>query len=1000
MISLDFLGFHAFWAIPFALLPAALHWWWTRSAVRPSASAVLPERLLVISQRVSFVTILCMLAIAALAGWKALWILPLQFVAMTATTYRARRALFAETWSFGSYLSWRVRLHVGMFGLWWLIALAPAAVAEVHGQAQWWLAGLALVIALAWHHWSGRVLLVLLGASRLDRPELDAHFQRVFSAARVPTPPLWRAGAAGSVLANAFAMVTLGQRGVLFFDSLLEQLSADEITAILAHEVAHLEQFTRRRLLGLYLVTSVLIVLLMMGSAIVSALIPGFESWLWLVSFIGVFGGILLRARRMQAHETGADLRAVELCGNPGALIRGLTRIYEINHIPRRWSRQLEERATHPSLARRIQAIRGQAATPQTAQVSMERVVVASSESGRCVTIDPTRIAFLWIDGDIGDSATVLDRANRVEMVTYDQLSELRLATNRGSIALMAVDRDRHRWSMPIREIDAERVQAALDLVDHQVVASSPARDFAVARRAAVLLVVLLAAPYNAIGAVIGPALLAMRRPKRPIMLALAAALAGTALASINELNVSIVRIALLSILALTVLWSVRRPPQPDAGQPVMWLSVEWVALLIPVALGLIIAAASARDLFGLHAAVRDRAWFTAALATVAVFCFVHTGQRSTRRVGLSVAVLATISLVVGSPWFLLHAVADPLVTVMPFFNERVVPAVTLARRDVVGEFSSVRLTADGKHFLLFGEDSVIAETEDDDAALPQPHRFIIGGFDRWSREIRAFDVAAIDDQRLLVLNRDRSSSHLHAEDLRTGEVLWTTTVPDVAVATVQASPDGRWRALARLGNAFERIDGQVGSAQVRSTRWTITSDAHSYIDMPRVDDGSIALGIAPQWEEPSLSWLLSDFRETTRLLRVDPSGTSELATSHLSVECPAPPMDVAGFVCISLDGRSSRLWRVDAARGGLTPIGETARLIWKPSQLSNQQLVGIASGRPVIISLDSQTVVTLTRDQSCWTQDVAVARDVMIAICNPGGATTVTQFQLPAGVH
>lgn len=260
------------------------------------------------------------------------------------------------------------------------------------------------------------------------------------------------------MLANAFAMVTLGQRGVLFFDSLLDQLSAEEITAILAHEVAHLEQFHRRRLLGIHLVTSILIVLLMIGSAVVSELVPGFGSWVWLISCIGVFAGILLRARRMQSHETDADQRAVELCGDPDALIRALIRIYEINHLPRRWSAQLEERATHPSLARRIRAIRGHAATPDTAASPIvARVTVTSSEPGRSVVIDPTRIGFLWIDGGVGESDDVVTRASRVEMVAYDQLSELRLAAKGGAIALVAVDRNGLRWSLPIRDADARR---------------------------------------------------------------------------------------------------------------------------------------------------------------------------------------------------------------------------------------------------------------------------------------------------------------------------------------------------------------------------------------------------------------------------------------------------------------------------------------------------------------------------------------------------------------
>jgi Zn-dependent protease with chaperone function len=998
--SLDFLVLHASWAIPLALIPAGLHWWWTRSIVDVSASAVLPERLLAVSQRVSFVTILCALAIVAIARWNAVWILPLQFVAMTASTYRLRLALFAETWSFGSYLSWRLRLHIGLFGLWWLVGIAPAAVAEAGTQAQWWLAGLSVAIALAWHHWSGRVLLVLLRASPLDRPDLDVHFQRVFTSARVPTPQLWRAGVRGGVLANAFALVTLGERGVLFFDSLLDQLSAEEISAILAHEVAHLEQFHRRRVLVIYLVTSILIVLLLIGSAVVSELIPGFESWVWILSSMGVFAGIALRARRMQAHETDADQRAVELCGNPEALIRALTRIYEINHLPRRWSSQLEERATHPSLARRIRAIRGHAATPDTApSPTAARVVVTSSEPGRSVVIDPTRIGFLWIDGG-GESEDDLDRANRVEMVAYDQLRELRLAAKRGSIALVAVDRNGHRWSMPVHDADAERVQTALDLIDHLVVARPPARDFGMARRMAVLIVIVFAAPYNAIGAVLAPALLALRRPTRPLMLALAAALAATAIASVNEIDVSLVRVVLLTILTVIVVLSVRRPPQEEQPDAPHWTWIERAGLLAPVLIGFVFAAANAQDLFGLHSAVRDRSWFTAALAAVAVFSFVQTSERTSRRAGLGVAILATAALVIGSPWFLLHAVADPLIADMPLFRDTIVPVTTLRQQSVSGTFNSVRLTPDGMHFVLAGDYQEHAEYDYDVTDPQPPLRFVAGAFDGWQREIRAYDVAAIDDQRLLVLDRERGSSSLRAEDMRSGRVLWTITLPDSHLVSVQASPDGRWRAFARRRNQFERIEGRVGTSAVTSMRWTLDSVEASYLDVPRSDGGNGALAVASTFQFPTLTTLLTDLRETKRLLRVDASSLTEIATSNLRVECPPPPIDVTGSICVSYDGRSSRFWRVDLSSGQLTPLGEVRDLVWKLWQPSQQRLAGTVDGRPMLAALDFQTVITLSPDQRCWAQDIGVSRDVVVAACYDMNGTTVLQYRMPAGAY
>jgi hypothetical protein len=70
------------------------------------------------------------MTIVMIAQWHAAWILPVQFVALAASAYRARRVMFAETWTFGRYLSWRVRVHTGMFGLWWFVALAPVLVAQ------------------------------------------------------------------------------------------------------------------------------------------------------------------------------------------------------------------------------------------------------------------------------------------------------------------------------------------------------------------------------------------------------------------------------------------------------------------------------------------------------------------------------------------------------------------------------------------------------------------------------------------------------------------------------------------------------------------------------------------------------------------------------------------------------------------------------------------------------------------------------------------------------
>ena len=989
----DVLSVPPLWiALIVALFPAALHWSWTRTFSDRAGVGVVPERHLAIAQRMSAVTALCTMGIVILAGWSASWILSVEFVALSGSTYRMRRALFAETWPFHRYLTWRVRVFAAMFGFWLFMVVAASAVAAVAPPLSWGIAGLSVAIALAWHHWHGRVLLFMLGATRLERPDLDVHFQPVFDRARVPRPPLWRAGMTGGVLANAFALPTLSYRGVLFFDTLLEQLPADEITAILGHEVAHLEQFNPRRLRGLYLITVVTILLLLMGVTVASVIAPELEEWTTVIACLASFAGLWLRARRMQSHETDADLRAIELCENPEALVRALTRIYEINHIPRRWSVQAEERATHPSLAGRIRAIRQRAGAAPADTVLLERLVIASSEPGRCATVDRDRVGFFWIDGDATSGDDLVARARRAEVIAYDQLSELRIDATRGALTLRAVDHHARRWSMSIRETDIARVQSALDRVDHMIVAA-PSPELGLGRRIGVLLLLVLASTFNAGAAVLVPALLALRRPTRRVMMGLAMALTGTAILTAFDADVSTTRMAVLAILALLTLWSVRRRPQhePPPTAP-GWLWIERAGFAIPSLIGLALIAASAHDLFGLHTAVRDRSWFAASILAMATFLLFST-DRPSRRVGRIAAVIAATSIWVGSPWFLVYVVGDPLVAEMPSFTERTIPLDVVSKRSVDGEFSSVRLTPDGQSFLLSGYDED-AESNDDE---PRPQRFLAGGFDGWSREVHAFDARPIDNRRLLRLDHDHGSSRLTAEDLRTGEDVWTLTLPNVAASTVEASPSGAWRAIARRANQFTRIEGRIGTAEVKETLWTIAADRRAYVDAPRVDGGAVALGVATIWEEPAATWLSSDWRQTTRLLRAGPDFTSDVATSHLRVECPPPSIDGGGYVCVSFDGRSSRFWRFDPQSGDLLPLGQTRQIIWGTWQHTGHRIAGTIGGLPVVVALDSGTLLKLTpRRWDCWINDFAVSADFVVTTCTRSGSTSLMRYHAP----
>ena len=99
-----------------------------------------------------------------------------------------------------------------------------------------------------------------------------------------------------------------------------------------------------------------LIVLGALWSPMLGKWAPGFP---WAAVWPGVVViALATLARRRQRDETAADLRAVALTGDADALARGLGKLHTLAHVLRRRDSDLERRASHPSLARRLRAIR------------------------------------------------------------------------------------------------------------------------------------------------------------------------------------------------------------------------------------------------------------------------------------------------------------------------------------------------------------------------------------------------------------------------------------------------------------------------------------------------------------------------------------------------------------------------------------------------------------------------------------------------------------------
>src|SRR6266850_2305469 len=338
-------------AFAVVLLPGIAAWWTGRRLIPLRDDPALPERLMARRTRLAQAAGVCWAGQLFLPG-GALWMLAPGLLALLTGSFASRRALFDESWGLLPYLSWVLRLGVASGGFWTLLATAPSIV-EWSGGSWPTIAALAAVL-FAWSFWFAGIFRALIGARRLDRSDLQPAFEEILARSRAKAPGLYRAGPRGGRWVSALALPSVRGSAVLMSDTLLDLFDRDEIAAIFAHEVAHLEHYDGRRRLFM-LLSQWLIVLLGVVAApvVIHSIDLGLRNWIPGIWFFLIWLTLSMRVSRHQAHEAESDRRAVELCGDGSALARALTKLHALTRLPRRWPLEMERTASHPSLGRR-----------------------------------------------------------------------------------------------------------------------------------------------------------------------------------------------------------------------------------------------------------------------------------------------------------------------------------------------------------------------------------------------------------------------------------------------------------------------------------------------------------------------------------------------------------------------------------------------------------------------------------------------------------------------
>jgi Zn-dependent protease with chaperone function len=904
-------------ALLLVLTPALLRWWWGRSLAAQADDPAMPERLTAFTRRVAVLSWAC--AGLAIVGWPSYTFatLALLIVAQLVARFPLRKILYQETWTLGVYTAFFLRLMLGVYGL--AIALVSAPwLASQAGRFDW-VAAAAIAMTLAvWQWYSDVVFRRLVSAQPLTDPVLLERFNALVSASDAPSPRFEYVPMHGGVLANAVAVPSLRRPAVLITETLLSRFSGDETVAICAHEIAHLEHYTRarlrRRAIGIFAVIAVTAAI-----APVNRLIFGAHDstafWIW--PFV-LFAGLMLRARRRQQNETASDLRAVALTGDPEALVRALTKLHTIARVPRRWDQARERQATHPSLARRIRDIRASAGV--TAAPLAAPATFPAANGGSAVTFEPAHVNWMSDGG-------------AKQALEYASLVELRLhASPTGALTLVAVDRAGRRWQLTPRADDVPALQNVLDTVDGRLTHDPKAggRTFSPVFTRAIAYITVSVASMAGQFAFALVALLSVFVPSpRLLNAAGAAGLASTLLMLLGPSD-GLFRVGLAlpcAALAMTCFgfaWAKRDEHPRGTSVLVGILTLATIATLAFAALGGI-------DPVRLHQGIRSDPSAVVMLAALAGAAW-GWRRRAERFVSLAALTCAGAVFTIGTTAFLHAFGRDPFLIKVEPATRTALNASPASEFDVPSQVATLKLSPHG----------VLAAVapgiyEDDPATDLPPRTFQVAEEGQPLAPYDADDLVFVDDHHALILTRARTSMELREIDVASKTIVWRRDAPLIRQAQLSyQSGSRRWAILGRaVDSGFVRVAGTLGGHDSEQTAWPAPRDEGQVSFAAQAARGGSLLGIETRFEagllEPAMamartpmiyrSAMLAGFHSHSQIWQLREGTGRVTARTALDASCASESFDDQRIVCAAFDGTDSRVVTIDPESASITPV-------------------------------------------------------------------------------
>ncbi|HEX6465268.1 MAG TPA: M48 family metalloprotease, partial [Vicinamibacterales bacterium] len=678
--------------------------------------------------------------------------------------------------------------------------------------------------------------------------------------------------------------------------------------------------------------------------------------WIW--PFL-LFAGLILRARRRQQNETASDLRAVALTGDPEALVRALTKLHTIARVPRRWDQAREQQATHPSLARRIRDIRASAgvtATPLAAPATFPAASGAGSVTFEAAQVD-------WI-GDTGAK----------QALDYASLVELRLhASPGGALTLVAVDRGGRRWQMTPRATDVKAMQSVLDTVDARLTHDAKAISRSLSSVATRVLAYMIVSVASVAGqfAFAFVALLSVFVPSRRLLNAAGAAGTVSVLLMLLSPHDSLFRVwfaflcAALAITCFGLAWARRGEPPRGTSVVVGILVLATVAVVAYAGLGGI-------DPVRLHQSVRSDPSAIVLLAALAGTAW-SWRRRVERFASLAALACAGAVFMIRTTVFLHAFGQDPFLIHSEPVTRTTLTASLASEFDAPSQIGTLKLSP---HGVLAAAAREIYE--EDDPATDAPLRtFQVAEAGQPPVPYDADDLVFVDDRRVLILTRDKTSTELREIDVASKTIVWRQDVPLIRLARLSyQSASQRWTILGRdIDSGFVRVIGTLGGHDLQQTTWPAPKGGGDVWFAAVASRGGTLLGVETQLEGGLLTGFLPPAMAMARTAMVYRSamfaglhshsqvwqlrdGTERVtARTVLDTSCASGSFEDGRIVCAAFDGTESQVGTIDPESASITPVA-VMNGRFRIDAAGDGWVAGWSALTPVVLRLATRQVI------------------------------------------